>query len=425
MTSTAQGLKAVTTVWSQQGQHYDLHVRLTSFPTLREQNNQKSSTCSRANISHAQNTQLYDSCNQAAACDSREERRALRRNVPKGPLVLLYCSNTILEASEVLNLGTWRCGCNTMSLYRVSCNWYVTKFYIPKLTLSLVQNRCIPTRGTVASWHIAAGCTAHQCDPCQDTICPGWLFRIHIPLQEDLTWGIVTLTGRWRQRTGSHVNQTITANLMYSWSHPNDGRFWSFRAHHPGEAPHHPSAARSTADPLIPSTSIQGRYRALPCPTRLTPASKKHPLCTKGMTYWTGRDLHRKARSGLWFWRTITEHNKAQGLAPKWGCLLLLSGAGDPVQTPAWAALTRDAGDAEHVSVADSELVHHCARLVGINYHDFTGWQRASEDPDTAGCGIHLMELLCLRDSRHAWAWSALLLDQPELNSAWQHLHMV
>lgn len=43
------------------------------------------------------------------------------------------------------------------------------------------------------------------------------------------------------------------------------------------------------------------------------------------------------------------------------------------MQTSAWATLTGDAGDAEHMSVADSELVHHCARLVGINDHNFTG----------------------------------------------------
>jgi len=54
--------------------------------------------------------------------------------------------------------------------------------------------------------------------------------------------------------------------------------------------------------------------------------------------------------------------------------LSLLSGAGDPVQITAnaWAPLTRDAGDAEHMSIADSELVHHCARLIGINNYNFT-----------------------------------------------------
>lgn len=67
------------------------------------------STCSRANISYAQNTLLYDSHNQAAACES-EKRRALRRNVPKGHLVLLH-HNKIPDASQVLNLGTGGCGC--------------------------------------------------------------------------------------------------------------------------------------------------------------------------------------------------------------------------------------------------------------------------------------------------------------------------
>lgn len=54
--------------------------------------------------------------------------------------------------------------------------------------------------------------------------------------------------------------------------------------------------------------------------------------------------------------------------------LSLLGGVGDLVQVTAsaWAPLTRDAGDAEHMSIADSELVHHCARLIGINNDNFT-----------------------------------------------------
>lgn len=54
--------------------------------------------------------------------------------------------------------------------------------------------------------------------------------------------------------------------------------------------------------------------------------------------------------------------------------LSLCSGTGDPVQVTAsaWASLTRDAGDAEHMSVADSELVHHCARLIGIDNYNLT-----------------------------------------------------
>lgn len=84
--------------------------------------------------------------------------------------------------------------------------------------------------------------------------------------------------------------------------------------------------------------------------------------------------------------------------------LSLCSGTGDPAQTTAiaWASLTGDAGDAEHMSVADSELVHHCARLIGIDNDNFTGRQRAGENPHTAGCGVHFMELLCLRDSKHS-----------------------
>lgn len=199
----------------------------------------------------------------------------------------------------------------------------------------------------------------------------------------------------------------------------------------PWGSPQHPSAAWSTAELLIPSISIQGATEPFHARqgSLLLP---KNTLCVpkEWLTeHWTGRDLHRKVLQEGNIWVMILgsnyKHNKAQGLVPKWECLLLLGGAGDPVQTPAWATLTGDAGDAEHMSVADSELVHHCARLVGINNHDFTGWQRASKDPDTAGCGIHLMELLCLQQSRHTWVWSALLLDQPEPNSAWQHLHMV
>lgn len=91
--------------------------------------------------------------------------------------------------------------------------------------------------------------------------------------------------------------------------------------------------------------------------------------------------------------------------------LSLLSGAGDPVQitASAWAPLTRDAGDAKHMSIADSELVHHCARLIGINNYNFTCWQGTSEDPDTTGRGIHFMELLCLQESKHMGGISAPL----------------
>lgn len=84
--------------------------------------------------------------------------------------------------------------------------------------------------------------------------------------------------------------------------------------------------------------------------------------------------------------------------------LSLLSWAScDLVQTIASSGtlLTRDAGNAEHMSIADSELVHHCARLIGINDYNFTCWQGTGEDPDTTGRGIHFMELLCLQESKH------------------------
>lgn len=105
-----KGSKPLTTVRSQQGQQYDLHVSLTGFPRLREQSNPNSSTCSRANISHAQNTLLYDSHNQTAACESQKQEGS-KKKCPKGSLVLLYHNKKILEASEVLNLGTRGCGC--------------------------------------------------------------------------------------------------------------------------------------------------------------------------------------------------------------------------------------------------------------------------------------------------------------------------
>lgn len=84
--------------------------------------------------------------------------------------------------------------------------------------------------------------------------------------------------------------------------------------------------------------------------------------------------------------------------------LSLLSWAScDLVQTIASSGtlLTRDAGNAEHMSIADSELVHHCARLIGINDYNFTCWQGTGEDPDTTGRGIHFMELLCLQENKH------------------------
>lgn len=168
---------------------------------FRGESNENRNNCSRTNVSPVQNTLLYDPCNQAAGCGSlREKRRALKRNVPKGPLVFLYHIKELLEASEVLNSGTGGCSCKTISLYGTSCNWTAINFHVPELTLSLVQHRCVTTRGTVASWHIAAGRTAHQSDSCQDTICSRRLFRIYISLQKDLAWRIITLTGRWRAK---------------------------------------------------------------------------------------------------------------------------------------------------------------------------------------------------------------------------------
>lgn len=61
-------------------------------------------------------------------------------------------------------------------------------------------------------------------------------------------------------------------------------------------------------------------------------------------------------------------------------------------------SLTRDAGNAEYVGIADSKLIHHCARLVGINDHDFTCREGTRENPDSAGCGIHLVQLLYLQE---------------------------
>lgn len=91
---------------------------------------------------------------------------------------------------------------------------------------------------------------------------------------------------------------------------------------------------------------------------------------------------------------------------------LLSWAAGDLVQTTASGGtlLTGDAGDAEHMSIADSELVHHCARLIGINDYNFTCWQGTGEDPDTTGRGIHFMELLCLQESKHGQNQSIFLL---------------
>lgn len=62
--------------------------------------------------------------------------------------------------------------------------------------------------------------------------------------------------------------------------------------------------------------------------------------------------------------------------------------------------LTWHARDAEDVSIADVELVHERARLVGIDDHHFTGRMRAGEDPDTAAHGVGFLQLLGLEGER-------------------------
>lgn len=50
------------------------------------------------------------------------------------------------------------------------------------------------------------------------------------------------------------------------------------------------------------------------------------------------------------------------------------------------------------MGIADGELVHDGAGLVGINDDHFAGGQGAGEDPHPAGGGIGLGELLCLSE---------------------------
>lgn len=63
---------------------------------------------------------------------------------------------------------------------------------------------------------------------------------------------------------------------------------------------------------------------------------------------------------------------------------------------PTLRALTWNAGDAQDVGIADGELVHHGAGLVGIDDDHFAGGQGAGEDPHTAARGVRLGELLRL-----------------------------
>lgn len=61
--------------------------------------------------------------------------------------------------------------------------------------------------------------------------------------------------------------------------------------------------------------------------------------------------------------------------------------------------LTRNAGDTQDVGIADCELIHNCAWLVGINDHHLAGGQGAGEDPYPTGGSICLRGLLCLFQS--------------------------
>lgn len=70
-----------------------------------------------------------------------------------------------------------------------------------------------------------------------------------------------------------------------------------------------------------------------------------------------------------------------------------------PVLESTWQwepQLTRDAGDTQDVGIADCELIHNSAWLVGINDHHFTGGQGAGEYPYPTGGSIRLRDLLCL-----------------------------
>lgn len=58
--------------------------------------------------------------------------------------------------------------------------------------------------------------------------------------------------------------------------------------------------------------------------------------------------------------------------------------------------LTWHAGDAQHVGVADVELVDQRARLVGVYDDHLAGRVGAGEDPHPAAHGVCFLELLGL-----------------------------
>lgn len=184
------------------------------------------------------------------------------------------------------------------------------------------------------------------------------------------------------------------------------GRHHSISQHH-GESPRckhqHPGQLLSPPKPGQGSPLLPGTILYVP----------KEQLTKRS----TVRDLHGKVLQEGQIWVMVLRDNSRMQQGPRvssevWTLhLSLLSGVRDPMQitASAWAPLTRDAGDAEHMRIADSELVHHCARLIGINNYNFACWQRTSENPDTAGRGIHFMELLCLQKSKQMGRISAPL----------------
>lgn len=58
--------------------------------------------------------------------------------------------------------------------------------------------------------------------------------------------------------------------------------------------------------------------------------------------------------------------------------------------------LTWHTGDAEHVGVADVELVDQRAGLVGVDDHHLAGGVCAGEDPHSTAHGVCFLELLRL-----------------------------
>lgn len=80
----------------------------------------------------------------------------------------------------------------------------------------------------------------------------------------------------------------------------------------------------------------------------------------------------------------------------------LTTGSKTPVR------LTGHAGDAQHVGVADVELVDQRARLVGVYDDHLAGRVGAGEDPHPAAHGVRLLELLGLDGGKEGLAsgWS-------------------